>query len=77
MWILGLKGLIICFRAGRLLERSSPNLWPGFKSRRRRHVWVEFVVGSLLYCLGLFFGYFSNAFATVAFNFPFIIIFLT
>ena len=55
MWILGLKGLIICFRAGRLLERSSPNLWPGFKSRRRRHVWVEFVVGLL------FFGYFSNA----------------
>ena len=77
MWILGLKGLIICFRAGRLLERSSPNLWPGFKSRRRRYVWVEFVVGSLLYCLGLFFGYFSNAFATVAFNFPSIIIFLT
>ena len=51
MWILGLKGLIICFRAGRLLERSSPNLWPGFKSRRRRHVWVEFVVGSLVYFL--------------------------
>ena len=22
-------------------------MWPGFKSRRRRHVWVEFVVGSL------------------------------
>ena len=27
--------------------RLSP-MWPGFKSRRRRHMWVEFVVGSLL-----------------------------
>ena len=60
MWILGLKGLIICFRAGHLLERSSPNLWPGFKSRRRRHVWVEFVVGSLLYCLGFPLGTFPT-----------------
>ena len=68
---------MICFRAGCLLERSSPNLWPGFKSRRRRHMWVGFVVGSLLCCESLFFGYFSNAFATVAFNFPSIIIFLT
>ena len=25
-----------------------PPMWPGFKSRRRRHMWVEFVVGSLL-----------------------------
>ena len=25
-----------------------PAMWPGFKSRRRRHIWVEFVVGSLL-----------------------------
>ena len=25
-----------------------PPIWPGFKSRRRRHMWVEFVVGSLL-----------------------------
>ena len=24
-----------------------PSLWPGFKSRRRHHMWVEFVVGSL------------------------------
>ena len=22
-------------------------MWPGFKSRRRRHMWVEFVVGSV------------------------------
>ena len=25
-----------------------PPMWPGFKSRRRRHMWVEFVVGFLL-----------------------------
>ena len=25
-----------------------PPIWPGFKSPRRRHMWVEFVVGSLL-----------------------------
>ena len=23
-----------------------PPMWPGFKSRRRHHMWVEFVVGS-------------------------------
>ena len=23
-----------------------PPVWPGFKSRRRRHMWIEFVVGS-------------------------------
>ena len=23
-----------------------PPMWPGFKSRRRRHMWVEFVIGS-------------------------------
>ena len=28
-------------------------MWPGFKSRRRRHMWVEFVVASLL-CSGRF-----------------------
>ena len=25
-----------------------PPMWPGFKSRRRSHMWVEFVVGSPL-----------------------------
>ena len=25
-----------------------PPTWPGFDSRSRRHMWVEFVVGSLL-----------------------------
>ena len=24
-----------------------PPMWPGFKSRHRRHMWVEFVVGSV------------------------------
>ena len=24
-------------------------MWPGFKSRHQRHIWVEFVVGSLLF----------------------------
>ena len=32
-----------------------PPMWPGFKSRRRRHMWVEFVVGSLL-CSERFFS---------------------
>ena len=32
-------------------------MWPGFKSRRRRHMWVEFVVGSLPCSERFFFGY--------------------
>ena len=32
-------------------------MWPGFKSRHRRHVWVEFVVGSLLCSKRFFSGY--------------------
>ena len=32
-------------------------MWPGFKSRHRRHVWVEFVVGSLLCSERFFSGY--------------------
>ena len=32
-----------------------PPMWPGFKSRRRRHMWVEFVVGSLLCSERVFF----------------------
>ena len=31
-------------------------MWPGFKSRRRRHIWVEFVVGSLPCYEGFFPG---------------------
>ena len=26
----------------------APALWPGFDSRSRRHMWVEFVIGSFL-----------------------------
>ena len=34
-----------------------PPMWPGFKSRRRRHIWVEFVVGSLPCSYRFFSGY--------------------
>ena len=34
-----------------------PPMWPGFKSWRRRHMWVEFVVGSLLCSERFFSGY--------------------
>ena len=34
-------------------------MWPGFDSRTRRHMWVEFVVGSLL-CSERFFSGFSG-----------------
>ena len=34
-----------------------PPMWPGFKSRRRRHMWVEFVVGSLLFTERFFSGF--------------------
>ena len=36
--------------------RLPPN-WPGFKSWRQRHMWVEFVVGSLLCSERFFLGY--------------------
>ena len=34
-----------------------PPMWPGFKSRRWRHMWVEFVVGSLPCSERFFSGY--------------------
>ena len=34
-----------------------PLVWPGFKSLRRRHMWVEFVVGSLRRTERFFSGY--------------------
>ena len=34
-----------------------PPMWPGLKSRRRRHMWVEFVAGSLLCSERFFSGY--------------------
>ena len=36
-----------------------PLMWPGFKSRRRRQMWVEFVVGSRLCSERFFSGYFG------------------
>ena len=36
-----------------------PPMWPWFKSRRWRHMWVEFVVGSLL-CSERFFSWYSG-----------------
>ena len=33
-----------------------PPIWPRFESRRRRQMWVEFVVGSLLCSARFFFG---------------------
>ena len=49
-----------------IIEKSThfPPMWPGFKSRRRRHLWVEVVVGFLylfrdvfLWVLRFFSGY--------------------
>ena len=45
-------GFAVTFTTGSKGWRSGesarlPPMWPGFKSRRRRHMWVEFVVGSL------------------------------
>ena len=34
-----------------------PPMWPGFDSRTRRHMWVEFVAGSLLCSERFFSGY--------------------
>ena len=34
-----------------------PPIWPGFESWRRRHMWVEFVVGSLPCSERFFYGY--------------------
>ena len=34
-----------------------PPMWPGFDSRTRRHMWVEFVAGSRLYSERVFSGY--------------------
>ena len=38
--------------------RLSP-IWPGFESRRQRHIWCEFIVGSRPCYKRFFFGYFS------------------
>ena len=41
----------------RLESTLLPPMWLGFKSRRRRHMWVEFVVGSLPCSERFFSGY--------------------
>ena len=50
---LGSKG----WRSGESTRLSL--IWPGFKSQRRRLMWVEFVVGSLLFSERIFSGYSS------------------
>ena len=50
--------LSICVKGWRRGESARlPPMWPGFKSRRRRHMWVEFVVGSLPCSEWFFSGY--------------------
>ena len=57
-------GFAVAFKNGSKEWRSGesaclPPMWPGFKSRRQRHMWVEFVVGSLL-CSQTFFSEYSG-----------------
>ena len=42
------QGMIGCGEQGWRSGESTrlPPMWPGFDSRTRRHMWVEFVVGS-------------------------------
>ena len=49
--------LIVKNEGGKVVRARLPLMWPGFKSRRRRHMWVEFVVGSLLCSERFFSGY--------------------
>ena len=44
-------------RDGKVVRARLPLMWPGFKSQRRRHMWFEFVVGSLLCSERFFSGY--------------------
>ena len=47
IWVYTVKGLL-AGQEGRSGESTRlPPMWPGFKSRRRHHMWVDFVVGSL------------------------------
>ena len=47
-----------------------PPVWPGFEFRRRRHMWVEFVVGSLP-CSERFYTDFPYSSKTNFFKFQF------
>ena len=50
----GIQGRIVM--GGAVCESTRlPQMWPGFESWRRRHMWVEFIVGSLL-CSERFFS---------------------
>ena len=51
--------LILIWRArvAQWWEHSPPPMWPGFKSRHGRHMWVEFVVCSLPWSKRFFSGY--------------------
>ena len=40
--------LVLVEEKGRAVVPSLPTMWPELKSRRRRDMWVESVVGSLL-----------------------------
>ena len=51
VWMVGEQG----WRSGE--STRLPPVWPGFDSRTRRHMWVEFVVGSLLCSERFFSGY--------------------
>ena len=46
-----------------------PPMWPGFDSRTRRHMWVKFVVGSLL-CFERFFSGYSGFPLSLKTNIP-------
>ena len=48
-----------CLRGAGCSDESTrlPPMWPGFDSWTRRHMWVEFVVGSLLCSERFFSGY--------------------
>ena len=49
------KGVAVVRAVVRAL--ASHECSPGFKSRRRRHMWVGFVFGSLIYKESFFFGF--------------------
>ena len=46
------EAMLVQFKSTRLLP-----VWPGFDCRRRRHMWVEFVVGFSLALGGFFLGH--------------------
>ena len=58
-WRMGGAGLAQVLAQGWPSGESArlPPVWPGFKSRRRRHMWIEFVVGSFLYSERFFSGF--------------------